>query len=75
MATEFATELDQQLFACKAALQDQAQAMLTLLLEFEAQLKARLDAAEAQIATLHADGGLLPADRAPVVAAGEPSRR
>ncbi len=52
MATEFATELDEDLRVCKAALQDQAQAMLTLLLQFEARLKQRLDLAEARIAAL-----------------------
>jgi hypothetical protein len=52
MVTEFATELDRQLEECKSALQDQAQAMVTILAEFESQVKARLDAAEARIALL-----------------------
>jgi len=55
MATEFATELDQELRECKAALQDQAQQMLALLLQFEARLKQRLDLAEARIAALSPD--------------------
>ncbi len=60
MATEFVRELDEQLLECKAALQDQAQAMLELLLRFEAQLKARLDAAEARIAILRAAEAISP---------------
>lgn len=52
MTTETARELDEQLVECKAALQGQAQAMLTLLVEFEARLQERLDAAEARIATI-----------------------
>jgi len=52
MVTEIATDLDRQLEECKSALQDQAQAMVTILAEFESQVKARLDAAEARIALL-----------------------
>jgi hypothetical protein len=51
---EFAQELDEQLLECKVALQEQAQTMLSLLIQFEAQLQARLDAAEARIAALRA---------------------
>ena len=51
MAVELATELDQQLEECKAALRGQAQTMLAMLADFEAQLQARLDAAEARIAS------------------------
>jgi hypothetical protein len=54
VATEFARELDEQLLECKVALQEQAQTMLSLLLQFEAHLQARLDAAEARIAALRA---------------------
>ena len=50
MATDYARDLDAQLIECKLALQGQAQAMLDLLMEFEARLQARLDAAEARIA-------------------------
>ena len=52
MATDFATELDRQLVECTLALQNQAQAMLAILAEFEAQVKARLDEAEARMATI-----------------------
>jgi len=54
VATEFAQDLDEQLLECKVALQEQAQTMLSLLLQFEAQLQARLDAAEARIAAARA---------------------
>lgn len=56
MATDFQRELDEQLVECKAALQGQAQAMLELLLEFEARLQARLEAAEARIAAVRTTG-------------------
>ena len=52
MATDFVQDLDDQLAETKAALQDQAAEMLDLLLQFEARLQARLDAAEARIAEL-----------------------
>ena len=52
MATEFATELDRQLVECTLALRNQAQAMLAILAEFESQVKARLDEAEARMATI-----------------------
>jgi hypothetical protein len=52
MATDYARDLDAQLIECKLALQGQAQAMLDLLMEFEARLQARLDAAEARIAAV-----------------------
>lgn len=52
-STEIASELDEELRACKEALQDQAQEMLSLLLRFEARLKNRLDLAEARIAALN----------------------
>lgn len=51
-STEIVTELDEELRACKEALQDQAQEMLSLLLQFEARLKHRLDLAEARIAAM-----------------------
>lgn len=54
MATDFAQELEDQLSKTKSALQDQAEEMLTLLLQFEARLQERLDAAEARIAALRA---------------------
>ena len=54
MASEFAAELDRQLEECKSALQDQAQAMVAILAEFEFQVKARLEAAEARIARVRA---------------------
>jgi len=54
MATEFAQDLEDQLTKTKAALQDQAEEMLALLLQFEARLQERLDAAEARIAALRA---------------------
>jgi hypothetical protein len=56
-STEIAAELDDELRACKEALQDQAQEMLSLLLQFEARLKYRLDQAEARIAALQAASG------------------
>jgi polyhydroxyalkanoate synthesis regulator phasin len=52
MATDFVQDLDEELTECKAALQDQAQAMLELLLQFEARLQSRLDAAQARIDAL-----------------------
>lgn len=52
MATEYARDLEDQLVETKAALQGQAEEMLDLLLQFEARLQARLDAAEARIAAL-----------------------
>lgn len=52
MATDIAQELEDQLAETKAALQGQAKEMLDLLLQFEARLQARLDAAEARIAAL-----------------------
>jgi hypothetical protein len=54
MATDYARDLDEQLVECKVALQRQAQAMLDLLLEFEARVTARLDAVEARIASARA---------------------
>lgn len=54
MATDFAQDLEDQLAETKAALQDQAEEMLDLLMQFEARLQARLDAAEARIAALRA---------------------
>jgi uncharacterized protein involved in exopolysaccharide biosynthesis len=54
MATDFARDLEDQLVKTKAALQDQAEEMLSLLLQFEARLQERLDAAEARIAALRA---------------------
>lgn len=50
MATDIAREMEDQLVQTKAALQGQAEQMLDLLLQFEARLQARLDAAEARIA-------------------------
>jgi len=50
MATDISRELEDQLVETKAALQGQAEQMLDLLLQFEARLQARLDAAEARIA-------------------------
>ena len=52
MVREFGIDLDRQLEECVLALQNQAQAMLATLAEFEGQVKARLDAAEAQMATI-----------------------
>lgn len=52
MATDIARDLDSQLLEAKAALHDQAEAMLDFLLRFESQLQARLEAAEAKIAAL-----------------------
>ena len=60
--TEIARELDEQLVECKVALQGQAQSMLELLLEFEARLKSRLEAAEARIAAFRAANGRKPND-------------
>ncbi len=54
MATDFARDLEDQLVQTKAALQGQAEEMLSLLLQFEARLQERLDAAEARIAALRA---------------------
>ena len=54
MATDIAKELEDQLVETKTALQGQAEQMLDLLRQFEAQLQARLDAAEAQIAAYRA---------------------
>ncbi|MGH2458103.1 MAG: hypothetical protein ACRDIY_04475 [Chloroflexota bacterium] len=54
MATDIARELEDQLVETKSALQGQAEQMLDLLRQFEAQLQARLDAAEAQIAAYRA---------------------
>lgn len=57
MATDIATELEDQLVQTKAALQGQAEQMLDLLLQFEARLQARLDAAEARIAAYRSIDG------------------
>lgn len=54
MATDFAKDLEDQLVETKAALQGQAEEMLGLLLQFEARLQARIEAAEARIAALRA---------------------
>ena len=54
MAANLAVDLDQELVDCKERLQDQAQAMLASLLEFELRLQARLELAEARINALRA---------------------
>lgn len=54
MATDIARDLEDQLAETKAALQCQAEEMLALLLKFEARLQARLDEAEARIASFKA---------------------
>jgi len=54
MAANIAVDLDQELVDCKERLQDQAQAMLASLLEFELRLQARLELAEARINALRA---------------------
>ncbi|HLG50606.1 MAG TPA: hypothetical protein VKY56_03100 [Chloroflexota bacterium] len=54
MATDIARDLEDQLVEAKAALQDHAEEMLQLLARFEAQIQARLDAAEARISALRA---------------------
>ena len=54
MAANIAVDLDQQLVDCKERLQDQAQAMLASLLDFELRLQARLELAEARINALRA---------------------
>jgi hypothetical protein len=54
MAANIAVDLDQELVDCKERLQDQAQAMLASLLEFESRLQARLELAEARINALRA---------------------
>lgn len=69
MQKDIARELDEELAACKAALQVQAQTMLDLLLRFEARLQERLDVAEAQIAALRATSAYPPI---PPSAAPEP---
>jgi hypothetical protein len=55
MAIDRMTEIDEQLVECKTALQRQAEEMLTILVQFEAKLKARLDAAEARLAAIRDD--------------------
>ncbi|HLZ07577.1 MAG TPA: hypothetical protein VKT80_03250 [Chloroflexota bacterium] len=52
MVRDLTTDLERQLEDCALALQSQAQAMLATLAEFESQVKARLDAAEARMATI-----------------------
>lgn len=54
MPTNATRDLDEELMECKVALQSQAQAMLELLLQFEARLQQRLDAAEARIVAARA---------------------
>ena len=54
MATDIAQDLEDQLAKTKVALQGQAEEMLALLLQFEARLQERLNAAEARIAALRA---------------------
>jgi hypothetical protein len=54
MAANIAVDLDQELVDCKERLQDQAQAMLASLLDFELRLQARLELAEARINALRA---------------------
>jgi hypothetical protein len=54
MAANIAVDLDQELVDCKDRLQDQAQAMLASLLEFELRLQARLELAETRINALRA---------------------
>jgi hypothetical protein len=54
MAATIAVDLDQELVDCKERLQDQAQAMLASLLDFELRLQARLELAEARINALRA---------------------
>ncbi len=61
MATDIAKDLEDQLAETKAALQGQAEQMLDLLLQFEARIQARLDAAEARIAEFRASGATEPA--------------
>ncbi len=62
MAADFAVDLDQQLVECKTALQNQAEEMLTILVQFEERLKARLDAAEARLASLRSEAECLSAN-------------
>jgi hypothetical protein len=68
MVREFAFDLDRQLEECRLALQNQAQAMLAILAEFEANVKARLEAAEARIETIREYDA---ANAAPNLASGE----
>lgn len=62
MATDVAQELEDQLAKTKAALQGQAEEMLDLLLQFEARLQERLEAAEARIAAYRLANGEAVAD-------------